>query len=137
MIPTQQNTAHDPENGKNGNCLSAVLASLLHLPVDEVPVFSEEKQWVKDLNVWLRQYGLAFVLMPNTDFLETHGIKGVWHEMAGITSRFKGIEHSCVAKDGVLVFDPSIYNTGLQDIRTCGFFIMLEPWKVVPKIEEK
>ena len=38
MIPTTQTILHDPDNGKIGNCLSAVLASLLHLPIELVPL---------------------------------------------------------------------------------------------------
>ncbi len=43
MKPTKQTVLHDPANGKHGNCLSAVLASLLHLPI-EAMIFSS--QWV-------------------------------------------------------------------------------------------
>lgn len=55
MKPTKQTVLHDPANGKHGNCLSAVLASLLHLPIEDVPVFSEpHPKWQQDLNEWLR-----------------------------------------------------------------------------------
>ena len=131
MIPTQQTVMHDPANGVHGNCLSAVLASLLHIPIEKIPVFHDEERWIKDLNAWLRQYGLAYVLVSNTEFLEVQGIEGVWHEVAGITNRFADVEHACVAKDGNLVFDPSIFNTGLHEIRSYGFFMLLEPWKGV------
>ncbi|MBK8896638.1 MAG: hypothetical protein IPN66_05310 [Candidatus Competibacteraceae bacterium] len=39
MNPTRQTILHDKEAGLFGNCLQATLASLLHMPIDEVPHF--------------------------------------------------------------------------------------------------
>ena len=38
----KQTIEHDPESGNWGNCFSAVLASLLDIPIEDVPVFSGE-----------------------------------------------------------------------------------------------
>ena len=134
MIPTKQTILHDPENGKHGNCLTAVLASLLHMDIEDIPVFADEETWVKDLNTWLRRYGLAYVMMSNAKFLEDHGITGVWHEVSGNTSRFSDVVHACVARDGEIVFDPHPDGTGLSKIDLHGFFIVLEPWNVVSQV---
>ena len=61
MKPTKQTILHDPAKGLHGNCLSAVLASLLHLPIEDVPLFITPETWVKDLNAWLRPFGLAYL----------------------------------------------------------------------------
>lgn len=135
MKPTKQTVLHDPANGKHGNCLSAVLASLLHLPIEIIPVFSDPDRWVKDLNAWLRPYGLAYLSFPVEGFdkvLTTFGIEGMHHEIYGTTKRFADVNHACVAEDGRVVFDPHPSDDGLNDaVEGCGIFIALEPWKLL------
>ncbi len=130
MTPTKQTILHDPANGLHGNCLSAVLASLLHLPIEDVPLFIDPVTWVKDLNAWLRPFGLAYCMVEDFEcHIDAYGIDGLWHEVSGNTSRSKDVIHACVAKDGELVFDPHPDNTGLTKITCHGFFIALEPWR--------
>lgn len=130
MIPTKQTVLHDPAHGKYGNCLSAVVASLLHLPIAEVPSFIQPDTWMKDLNVWLRPYGLAFCLIDDFDLrIDAYGIEGLYHEVTGNTHRSTEVLHACVAKDGEMVFDPHPDNSGLTRITCYGVFIALEPWK--------
>lgn len=132
MIPTKQTVLHDPANGLHGNCLSAVLASLLHLPIDEVPLFVTPDTWVKDLNAWLRPFGLAYCMVEYFEcHIDAYGIEGMWHEVSGNTIRSKDVMHACVAKDGEFVFDPHPDETGLTKINCHGFFIALEPWRAL------
>ena len=49
----KQTIEHDPEKGNCGNCFSAVLASLLDIPIEDVPVFSGEG-WLLRVNEFLR-----------------------------------------------------------------------------------
>lgn len=133
MIPITQTVLHDPASGLHGNCLSAVLASLLHLPIESIPVFSDPDRWLKDLNAWLRQHGLAYLWFQDKEFsriLEEFGIEGLHHEISGKTTRFSDYSHACVAEDGRLVFDPHPSRDGLNaGVEGCGVFIALEPWK--------
>lgn len=133
MTPTKQTILHNPKNGLHGNCLSAVLASLLHLPIESIPVFSDPENWLKDLNAWLRQYGLAYLSFPADGFnevLSSFGIEGLHHEIAGMTTRFFDVCHACVAKDGYVVFDPHPSNDGLNvSVDSHGIFIALRPWE--------
>lgn len=132
MIPVTQTVLHDPANGKYGNCLSAVLASLLHVPIDEIPVFSDPVRWRHDLNTWLRPYGLAYLDLTSLSFREAFaycGITGCFHEVAGPTGRFTDVYHACVARDGETIFDPHPASDGLKETESCGIFIALEPWR--------
>ena len=132
MIPTKQTVIHDPANGLHGNCLSAVLASLLHIPIDGIPLFANPSTWVKDLNEWLQPFGLAYCMVADFErHIDVYGIHGLWHEISGNTRRSKDVYHAVVAKDGEVVFDPHPDNTGLTKISCHGFFIALEPWRVV------
>ena len=132
MNPTTQTVLHDPANGVIGNCMSAVLASLLHLPIESVPLFADPDCWVKDLNAWLRPYGLAYLSFPAEglpQLFADFGISGLHHDTAGVSLRFSDAHHACVAKDGELVFDPHPSRAGLGALESCGVFIALEPWK--------
>lgn len=137
MLPTKQTVLHDPENGKYGNCMSAVLASLLHLPIEEVPLFIDPVNWVNDLNAWLRPRGLAYCMVDDFDcHVEAYGIQGLWHEVSGNTQRRADVMHACVAKDGQAVFDPHPDDTGLVRVTAYGFFIALEPWRVAQAYQQ-
>lgn len=97
-----------------GNCFSACVASVLELPIAEVPLFFSFEDSVNhnDDPIWWRIFQL---------WLEVHGIVAVcyvapsppipgWPEgysLAGGVSPRNGIMHECVALDGVLVHDPN------------------------------
>lgn len=134
MNPIKQTQLHDPANGVHGNCLSAVLSSLLHVDIATIPNFIDPQHWLQDLNAWLRPRGLAFLSFPAVGFQETlaiFGIEGLHHEIGGMTRRFTDVGHSCVAKDGHLVFDPHPSDDGLNSsVDTHGVFIALRPWEV-------
>jgi hypothetical protein len=130
MKPTKQTVLHEPLNNRRGNCLSAVLASLLHIPIEDVPLFVTPETWVKDLNAWLRPFGLAYCLIEDFECqIDAYGIEGLWHEVSGNTTRNKEVKHSCVAKDGAFVFDPHPDDSGLTKVTRHGFFIALRPWQ--------
>lgn len=140
MIPATQTILHDPENGKKGNCLSAVIASLLHLPIEEVPLFVEP-EWRRDLNAFLRPFGLAYLdLSVDPAYLRVVcGITGLHHEITGTSPRNPAVLHGCVALDGNLVFDPHPSRDGIvgDPIEfTLGVFFALEPWKVAELYRE-
>lgn len=137
MNRVKQTVLHDPDNGLHGNCMSAVLASLLHIPIAEVPLFHNPDTWLKDLNAWLRPFGLAYLML--TDFnchIEAYGIKGLWHEVSGNTARSKDVTHACVAMDGEFVFDPHPDDTGLTKVTGYGVFLVLEPWRALAALTE-
>lgn len=131
MIPVQQTILHDPSKGQHGNCLSAVLASLLHLDIAYIPVFGEET-WVQDLNAWLRPHGLAYFLVSGfPEYVKYFGIQGCYHEIAVASTRHVDTDHAIVAVDGVPVFDPHPDGDSLgQPVKLAGLFVALEPWKV-------
>lgn len=134
MQNVKQTILHDPENDKHGNCFSAVLASLLHVPIDDVPVFSAPyPKWQQEVNAWLRQFGLAYIQIGGFDeWCAEIGISGCHHEIAGPTLRSNDVLHACVAVDGVSVFDPHPDDTGLTEAQAHGVFIALEPWRMKP-----
>jgi len=135
----KQTILHDPENGIHGNCLSAVLSSLLHIPICDIPVFSNDDTWVKDLNAWLRPLNLAYLSFDGSsdEWLKTLGIEGLYHEIGGPSPRYEDTLHACVGKDGELLFDPHPDNTLLKEVESFGVLIALRPWEVVTPLRTK
>jgi hypothetical protein len=133
VIPVTQTILHDPENGQFGNCFSAVLASLLHLPIEDVPVFQEKETWKKEVNKFLRPYNLAFFdFMDYPVAAEFGGVVGLYHEQAGKTARESECSHACVAVDGNVIHDPHPNGSGLSEIyEYSGVFVCLEPWQLI------
>ena len=132
MIPVNQTVLHDPENGKEGNCFSAVLASLLHLPIDKVPTFQSE-DWNRQVNDFLRPYGLAYLQFSATsiqEYFDANAVQGCYHELAGKTTRHLDVLHSVAALNGAVVHDPhpDHNKSTFTSLETGGLFIVLKPW---------
>lgn len=89
---------------EDGDCMRACIASVLELPLDEIPNFTEaeggERNMWDLLSAWLYERGLALLhLGGKTDwnfFLaqgsEVYGLGGV------PSQKLKGIEHAVVVK---------------------------------------
>lgn len=134
MNPTRQTILHDKEAGLFGNCLQATLASLLHMPIDEVPHFCKiyPARWQKKLNEWLKPHGLAFLDVTGVEgVFKKQGISGCFHEISGQSPRDSSVRHSCVGRDGEWVFDPHPIGDGVNEDLTFGIFVALEPWRFV------
>jgi len=132
MIPVTQTVLHDPATGAFGNCFSAMLASLLHVPIEDVPVFCAADTWRRDVNEWLRPFGLAYLEFDGNLLAEQgrhFGIVGLHHEVAGQSPRHTDSLHSCVGQDGSLVFDPHPSRAGVTPIQYTGLFVALRPWE--------
>src|SRR6266581_6866987 len=133
MRPVEQTILHDPEKGVVGNCFAACLASLLEIPLDDVPHFfgASTDSWRKDLNLWLARRGLSFidVWCPNpTNFqwYVTEQLSQVgYYVLSGPSPRYKSVEHAVIAKGGKIVFDPHPSKAGLADgYRWLGFLVI-------------
>jgi len=133
MKPVKQSILHDPENNQYGDCFRACIASLLELPIDEVPhVLNSPKpsRWYEDILQWLGKRGLAYIEYRVTDEDMKHwqllwGVDNlhIYHIITGQSPRDKKIYHSVIGLNGQIVFDPHPDNTGLVSIKSYGFII--------------
>jgi len=127
LIPVKQTI-----EGREGNCFSATLASLLHLPIETIPTFNEST-WQADVNEFLRPFGLAFILLVyNEEMFKVHDLRGLYHEV-GVESGVENLGHSCVGLDGEVVFDPAKLTRASYNVDTVGVFVLLKPWKFLEK----
>jgi hypothetical protein len=128
MIPVDQDRFVDPTNGKNrGNCLQAVVASLLELPLDEVPNFVQieedgGREWSEHLRTWLldrgwrQKYWLhgAFPgAWPGLPFEKFCAVSGP--SPRGLGADGKPVHHIVISKGGVMVHDPHPDRTGITE----------------------
>lgn len=60
-ILQQEQTRMTPPDG---NCYAACLATILGVPLDEVPTVDGIDDWLGEYNKWLKQYALALVISP-------------------------------------------------------------------------
>lgn len=103
-----------PVEGKlgNGNCLSACVASILEVPLDEVPHFTAEgnKDWLTELNFYLKRFDTYALLLPylTTKFLlQGHYIvigNAIYYN--GKTKAYNKSLHAEIGCEGEIVFDP-------------------------------
>lgn len=113
MKPVKQTKFHS--ESENGNCMAASLASLLELPLNQVPQFEEnQERWKQLLFDWLESMGLTIRTQDNAP--EGFAIA------TGMCER--GFHHAVVVHDGQWAHDPHPTNAFLTNIRK---FWVIEP----------
>lgn len=119
MKPVDQEFVHLPEIGQYGDCQRAVVASLLELPIAEVPHFlalskNDPSEYWDMLQAFCRARGFAYLTMPARCGALFFGEVGdVYHEIAGPSPRGNGVTHAVVGCNGELFFDPHPSRAGL------------------------
>lgn len=116
MIPQTQLVMHDPANGQQGDCMRAVIASLLEMKIEDVPHFAQ-----------LGSGAYKFYTLIDT-FLEKHGYEADWgrspiyylkegvdiyHLISGVSPRDPAVRHCVVGLNGAIHFDPHPSRAGL------------------------
>ena len=90
----------------DGNCFAASVASILELPLAEVPhTFGVNDQFLR----WLAARGLAATIVN-----AAHHVPRGYSIAAGPSLRFAGRLHACVAFNGNVVHDPHYSREGLR-----------------------
>lgn len=120
MKPVTQQFIHKPEANQYGDCQRAVIASLLELPIDEVPHFLQEAQgdasaYWEGIQRFLRPHGYAYLVVPYRSGSAFFGIddEPIYHEISGPSPRGNGVFHAVVGCNGQIAFDPHPDRTGL------------------------
>lgn len=114
MTPVHQTVFGDGSDGSEpGNCMSACLASVLDLPISEVPNFAAMGQngYFDGIRNWLLARDL-YIFETDEDPSHNPGAPDYMNYIAcGKSSR--GLHHSVVMSEGVVVHDPHPSNVGL------------------------
>ena len=128
MIPVDQDIFTDPEKGTIGNCFQASIASLLEIPLSEVPHFygdGEQQGWFK-FREWLRErYDMEVATFPPHTGGAIKFLEGCYYLVSGWTVR--GTNHMCVGRDGHVIHDPHPSKAGLLSQETFTVLIPTDP----------
>lgn len=123
----------------NGNCFSACLASILEVPLEEVPEVQPELKgrWMEPFDAWLAARGLALIDVSLRRSKLYEPSDGVWCVLSGPSPRYD-CDHSVVglSHDGdiVMEFDPHPSREGLKTITSVGFLVPLRPEQVFDQV---
>lgn len=102
----------------NGNCFEACVASILELPLDEVPTFvgGNSEEWFEAFAAWMATRGHAAAYLPHAPGMRPIGYHigaSDFHSVDGVRTA-----HAVVALDGTVVHCPHPSRAGLtQPIR--------------------
>lgn len=113
--------------GTDGNCMSACFASILGVPIEEVPdpaeLHKSGKNWLRVLNQWLAKFDLAYmeVRVDAIDYFFPQG----YHLIGGQSHRGTEGGHSVVGFAGKMVHDPHPDKSGLTKVEDYGFLVAL------------
>lgn len=119
--PVKQQFHHDPANGSWGDCFRACLASLLGLPLGDVPHFMDKGVGSEAAGVasraWLGARGLMLVEIPMTGDLDPvlstveHFNPGLRFMLSGHSRT--GCDHCVICQGGRIIHDPSLTDAGI------------------------
>jgi len=119
MTPANQEFTHKPEEGQYGDCQRAVIASLLDLPISDVPHFlavskNDATIYWESVQAFCRSHGYVYLTVAKNSGSAFFGDDGpVYHEISGPSPRGGGVTHAVVGCNGEVVFDPHPSRAGL------------------------
>ena len=135
MKPVDQTTFGDGSDGTEcGNCFAACIASLLELPIDQVPNFAaagDDSRWLRACNRWLNERGIGYADLTwegaAPDFVFELWIAPAQLYIAGGLSE-RGLQHCVVMRgDRELVHDPHPSRAGILKVEAIGLLMPLNP----------
>lgn len=121
MIPVDQ--TQFAGEGVGGNCVQASVASILNLPLTDVPHFleiaPEPVQWEFAMQDWLEERGIGYIRR------EGEYIFDGYYLASGPSPR--GVSHMVVYRDGNLAHDPHPSRAGILSVARTFVLAPLDP----------
>ena len=111
--------------GEEGNCTQAAIASILEIPLEDVPHFIlyDKDEWWRKYEEWAAKFGLQPVGIRDLGDWIPRG----WHLIIGGSPR-GDFEHCVVGYAGRPVHDPyPDGNCELTNVTAYEFFVQLNP----------
>lgn len=121
MKPVDQTKMSPPD----GDCFAACIASILELPLEEVPNYSQQGEWWNEWDEWLFSRGLYILEVKRGDDKDEEFVKG-YHIITG-KSHSGDWNHSVVGLNGKIVHDPNPKRRGLRNRIWYCLFVSLDP----------
>lgn len=108
MSEVTQTILLDDSAGRQGNCLQAAVASLLDLPLDEVPHFIEFDDWFGELVAFAAALGFEVTYQAPPATPPALGL--------ALGQSARGVTHVVVYRDRQAVWDPHPNRSGLVTV---------------------
>lgn len=118
MKPVAQTILHNPETPEvMGNCVQAVVASILELPLEEVPHFVQQDYdnkgegnwyWMNLLRQFLKSHNKTLTRLYAPEELATD------EQLIVFGDSPRDVGHAVIFQDGKLLHDPHPDKTGLK-----------------------
>lgn len=110
-----------------GNCFSACIASILEIPLDDIPAdLITRTHWFRAINEWLRDSGRPWRMVCSREWLGASlQLDGVYSIAAGCSTR--GILHAVVQLGEEMVHDPHPDGTGIASVESRFLFVATNP----------
>lgn len=106
------------EDGVPGNCVQAVIATMLNEPIEAVPHFLLWLEWNHVMVEWLAEKGYQLRCYFTDVIPDERCI------VAGMSPR--GVSHVCIAEHGQVVWDPHPSRDGLTKVDEVWIWQSLE-----------
>lgn len=109
MIPTKQTQFSDKSTRTRGNCFAACLASLIELPITDIPAFQDmpTDQWGTEFIKWLYSIGWEYMGDPHfNDLTEQDWKEYPFIIVGGESPRDETVGHAVIYYKGLPFFDP-------------------------------
>ena len=119
----------DAPVGIRGNCWQAAVASILELPLEQVPdiqKYDDDLVWFDKFREWLAQYGLSAIGLATGSNITIQGYHLI--ECKSTTLK-KGELHVVVGLNQEVVHDPNPNATSLGEVVDYIIFTPLDPAK--------
>jgi hypothetical protein len=131
MKPLKQRNLHRPDEGVWGDCHRAAIASILELPLDDVPHFGDGGPDGEEFLRRESEFLLARGLVPIQVAYQTDDLAavlnavnaanpGVYYLLGGKSRT--GVNHTVVCVDSAVVHDPSLNDSGIVGPCIDGLF---------------
>lgn len=128
MIPQRSQVCHNPPES-HGDCFRACVASILELPIQEVPHFfhdGDDAEGEERLAAFLESHGLVLFgvsIDPEYQLLDfIAGRRDIYHLVYGKVKADSDVRHCVVGLNGDIVFDPSGFNE-MEEIDGIGLLL--------------
>ena len=116
-----------------GNCFAACVASVLEVPLADVPNFCveySESEWYFALARWLGERGFAPLTQQVNPAVFFEWCSQLWPEVYWIAGgpNPRGVSHAVVYRGAKLVHDPNpIYRDGLLEVTDATYILVADP----------
>ena len=119
MTPVDQTHFWAPDGSSQGNCLQAATASILDLPLDEVPNFHDcEQGFWQGFKDFIKSRGYVVMALRKDGWCRHSGA----HYLAYGQSP-RGVTHAVVYCRGVLAHDPHPSRAGILDVEEINVLV--------------